>query len=384
MKKRPLFLILLLSIILVFLGITILQPTLISYNELPPSSPSMGSSSIQANETLSTLSFTTSPPSTIDFFDYNDATITPSTNQFYPLTIDYLQQQSYPSSAIIIEETLESGSNYERYIVSYQSEGLKIFALLTIPAGETPVNGWPVILFNHGYIPPTQYRATERYEAYVDAFAHAGYLVFRSDYRGHGESEGVPINAYGSPGYTVDILNAVSSLKDYYLADPDRIGMWGHSMGGWITLRAMIVDPDIKAGVIWAGMVPSYPDLLMKWGWDYSTPDPTLTEITSRQRWLYSFIDVLGDPIENPENWAPLSANSYLNQLSGSIQLHHGTADTEVPIEFSITLMEQIQNAGGSVEFFTYLDDNHNISNNFSIAMYRSIDFFSRYLKENQ
>jgi len=44
-------------------------------------------------------------------------------------------------------------------------------------------SGWPVIMFNHGYIEPEKYRSTERYMDYVDYFAKNGYIVFRSDYR---------------------------------------------------------------------------------------------------------------------------------------------------------------------------------------------------------
>ena len=131
--------------------------------------------------------------------------------------------------------------------------------------GQKPKTGWPVIIFNHGFIPPAQYRTTERYVAYVDAFARNGYIVFKSDYRGHGSSEGRAAGGYGSPDYTIDVLNAVSSIKRYQDADPNRIGMWGHSMGGSVTLRAMVVSKDIKAGVIWAGVVASYPDLFSKW-----------------------------------------------------------------------------------------------------------------------
>ena len=47
----------------------------------------------------------------------------------------------------------------------------------------------PVIIFNHGYIPPDVYRTTERYVAYVDLIARSGYIVLRSDYRGHDRSE---------------------------------------------------------------------------------------------------------------------------------------------------------------------------------------------------
>jgi len=110
--------------------------------------------------------------------------------QLHPLSIEYLREQSYPGSEITIEQVLPSGSNYDQYIASYKSDGLKIYALLTVPQGTKPKNGWPVIIFNHGYIPPSQYRTTERYTAYVDAFAGNGYIVFKSDYRGHGNSEG--------------------------------------------------------------------------------------------------------------------------------------------------------------------------------------------------
>ena len=149
-----------------------------------------------------------------------------------PLSIEYLRQVDYPGSSIIFEQELEPGSNYKRYYVSYRSEGLKIYALMTIPDGEPPDRGWPVIIFNHGYIPPDVYRTTERYVEYVDELARNGYIVFRSDYRGHDRSQGRARGAYGYPDYTIDILNAVASMKVYTDADPDRIGMWGHSMGG--------------------------------------------------------------------------------------------------------------------------------------------------------
>ena len=106
----------------------------------------------------------------------------------HPLTIAALRAREYPGSDLVIEQTLTPGSNYNRYIASYRSEGLKIYALLTVPRGQRPPSGWPVIIFNHGYIPPAQYRTTERYVAYVDAFARNGYIVLKPDYRGHGNA----------------------------------------------------------------------------------------------------------------------------------------------------------------------------------------------------
>ncbi len=298
--------------------------------------------------------------------------------ELHPLSVAALRQGEYPGSEITIEQTLDPGTNYSRQIVSYRSEGLKIYALMTIPGGDRPKNGWPAVIFNHGYIPPTEYRTTERYLSYVDSFARNGYVVFKSDYRGHGNSEGEPGGAYGSPNYTIDVLNALSSVARYPDVDPDRIGMWGHSMGGYITLRSMVVDRNIRAGVVWAGVVASYPDLINRWRRRPSTI-PTLPG--GRGYWRIELIEKYGTPEENPEFWNSISANSFLNDISGPLQLHHGTADYSVPVEFSETLVRQLNQAGRPVEYYSYPDDDHNISANFNTAMDRSVAFFDKHVK---
>lgn len=289
------------------------------------------------------------------------------------------RQTPFPGSPIIIEQELEKGPNYNRYYAYYLSEGLKIYGLLTIPFGEKPSTGWPAIIFNHGYIAPNLYRTTERYVAYVDMLARSEYIVFRIDYRGHDRSEGEARGAYGDPGYTADVLNAVTALQLFPEADPERIGMWGHSMGGYLTLRAMVISPDIKAGVIWAGVVASYPDLLANWRRD-SGPTPTPNPASTR-RWRSNWVEEFGTPDENPDFWNAISANSYLQEISGPVQLHHGTADDSVPLEFSETLSQQLLQAGKTVELYTYEGDDHNLSTYFTQAMLRSIKFFDSYLK---
>lgn len=309
-------------------------------------------------------------------------TPTPTATPTHPLMIEVMRQDSYPGSELTFEQTLEPGDNYDRAIVSYQSEGHKIFALLTVPWGQKPDGGWPIIVFNHGYIPPDEYSTTERYVDYVDGFARNGYIVFKSDYRGHGSSEGRAEGGYGSSAYTVDVLNGLAAIKTYPDADPERIGMWGHSMGGFITLRAMVVSDEIDAGVIWGGVVASYPDLFERWRrreGDGPTPTPDPTRV--RSRWRNSLLDIYGSVEENPAFWASISANSYLADLSGPLQLHHATTDATVPVEFSEILYEQVQAVGLPVELYLYEGDNHNIFANFWTAMQRSIDFFDSQLK---
>ncbi|HUW10110.1 MAG TPA: CocE/NonD family hydrolase, partial [Anaerolineae bacterium] len=144
---------------------------------------------------------TPSPTHTPTITPTPTATPTSTPTPPHPLSIEWLRGQEYPGSEIVIEETLEPGVNYQRYLASYLSEGLKIYALFTVPSGERPPSGWPVVVFNHGYIPPEQYRTTERYVAYADGFARNGYIVLKSDYRGHGSSEGDSRGSYGNPDY---------------------------------------------------------------------------------------------------------------------------------------------------------------------------------------
>ncbi len=295
----------------------------------------------------------------------------------HPLSIEVMREYEYPGSPITIEQTLEPGANYSRYYVSYLSDNLKIYALMTIPEGTSPARGWPVVIFNHGYIPPGIYRTTERYVEYVDEIARSGYIVFRPDYRGHDRSDGVARGAYGYPDYTIDVLNALESIKTYPGADPERIGMWGHSMGGYLTLRSMVISEDIRVGVIWAGVVASYPDMVYKWN------EPAADTPENFSNWRTSLAATYGTPSQNPAFWDAISANSYLSGLSGPIQLHHGTGDVEVPVEFSITLYQQLLIAGIPVELYTYENDNHNLSTAFNVAMRRTIQTLDIYLKNN-
>ena len=301
-------------------------------------------------------------------------TITPTVTPAHPLSVEYLKQQSY-SGELIIEEEIDHQTSYSRYLVSYLSEGNKNYALFTVPDGDTPENGWPVIVFNHGHIKPELYSTIFGYESYVHAFADHGYIVLRPDYRGHGNSEGEPQNSYFHQATTIDVLNAVAAVKKWETADPDRIGMWGHSMGGWISMRAMVADPDIRAVVIWGGAIGSYDDLCVHWfncaNWDDAT----------WAFWSETPFAEYGLPGENEAFWAAASTDTYLSELEAVVQLHHATTDTVVPVALSRTMHEKMLAAGVEVEFYEYPGDDHNLSQTFELAMTRSLTFFDLHLK---
>jgi uncharacterized protein len=296
------------------------------------------------------------------------------------LTIDYLRDLEISGSPISIEEKLSPGSNYQRYLASYQSEGNTIYGLLTVPFGDPPPGGFKAIVFNHGYIPPTSYRTLERYVAYVDSLARNGFVVFKIDFRGHGNSEGYPSGSYFSPGYTIDAVSALKSLQTLDYVDPTGIGMWGHSMAGNLVLRAMLIEPQVKAGVIWAGAVYSYEDF-STYGISDNTyrPPPTLEsqdaeDVPRRSRVLF---DIYGPPDLEQPYWQAVSLTENLSYLNAPLQIHHAADDPVVDIAYSYGLAEQLQLQNKAYEFFIYEGGGHNIiSPYFDQAMLRTIQFF--------
>ncbi len=288
------------------------------------------------------------------------------------MAIEVMRQRDYPGSKIIIEETLGSGVNYERYIASYISEGNKIYGLLTIPEGERGQK-FPIIAFIHGYIAPSEYKTTERYVAYQDGLARNGFITFKIDLRGHGKSEGEAVNSHFSDKYVVDTINAINSLKMLEKANADRVGIWGHSNGGEIGLRTMTVTNDVDAGVFWAGVVGSFEGMLET----YNSKIPFL----NLERNIPEIVKINGKPSENPEFWQKIDPYAYLVDIKGAIQLHHGTRDVSVPMELSRLLRDEMVKVGGDIELYEYEGADHNLSAPaFSLAMDRTIEFFRQNL----
>lgn len=340
-----------------------------------------------ANPAATSDPFLTQPPDTPTptIPSTSTITLTPTSTEVVfevgkEITIEYLRELEITGSEIAFERRLADGINYEQHLVSYISEGNKIYGLLTVPFVDPPEGGYKAIVFNHGYIPPAEYRTTERYPAYVDYLARYGFVVFKIDYRGHGESEGEPTGSYFSPGYTIDSISALKSLQMLDFIDPQGIGMWGHSMAGNLVLRAMLMEPDIKAGVIWAGAVYSYEDFATYGINDrtYRPPEPEETEEGSdRRRRSREIFDTYGRPDLQMDYWRAVSLTENITYLSSPLQLHHAENDTVVDIGYSFGLAVVLQEYGKPYEFYMYEGGGHNlISPYFDQAMVRTVEFF--------
>jgi uncharacterized protein len=290
----------------------------------------------------------------------------------YAMSIEALRTNVYPGGQFEIEQQLANGLNYTQYIASYRSEGLKIYGLLTIPRTSVPENGFPAIVFVHGYIPPDQYSTTGDYPIYQATLAREGFVTFKPDLRGHGRSEGSPVSAHFSEKYVVDVLNAIAYIKDHPKANPEKIGYWGHSNGGQIGLRVAVIDPDVKAFALWAGVVGSYEDM-------FETYLKSIPFLNDRENPL---ILQHGPPSAKNDFWLAIEPFNYLSDITAPVHLHHGTNDQSVPLVLSESLDSALREENKQVELFRYSGDDHNISQNATRAWQRTIDFYQEVFED--
>lgn len=306
--------------------------------------------------------------------------LTPTPIPFVEMTIPYLRSRDYNSTLGELNVYSENG-NYTAYTTHYDSDGLRVNGLLTIPTGEEPEGGWPAIVFIHGYIPPTLYRTTgSQYTDYVDYLARNGFVVFKIDLRGHGDSEGDAGGGYYSSDYVIDALNARAALQSTDFVNKNAVGMWGHSMAGNVLLRSLAAQPTIPGIVIWAGAVYSYTDMA-EYGIDDNSYRPPENNIPRQQRRRELF-EKYGSPSAQSEFWQQVAPTNYLSDIKGAIEINHAVDDSVVNIGYSRDLMALLDKTSVPHELFEYPSGGHNISGaSFTQAMERTVEFFKEHLK---
>lgn len=297
---------------------------------------------------------------------------------FQEMTIDYLRKRNFSSRLGDLKE-YKKGDGYVSYLTSYDSDGLKINSLITVPDGDMNTKH-PAIVFVHGYIAPTIYKTTERYVEYVDYLARNGYVVLKIDLRGHGSSEGEATGSYYSGDYVIDTINAVKALENADFVDKNNIGLWGHSMAGNITLRTAAVLKNIPAVAIWAGAGFTYTDLLEYRISDNSYRPPQQSSDRAKRR--EELRNTYGDFDPNSEFWSKVAPTNYLKDLEGALSLYHSVDDSVVSVEYSRNLKTLLDSFSVNSEYYEFKTGGHNISGNaFTQAMDLTLKFYDKNLK---
>lgn len=295
---------------------------------------------------------------------------------FKELTIPYLRKREYKSEIGELKLYREY-QNYNSYLTSYTSDNLKINALLTVPKTEVPKNGFPAVVFVHGYIPPESYRTTEKYVDYIDYLARNGIVVLKIDLRGHGDSEGEANGAYYSSDYIIDTLNAYDTLSKFPDVDKNNISLWGHSMAGNVLFRSVAVNSNIPKIVIWAGAVYTYDDFL-KYGIGDNSYRPPENN-SQRQQRRRQLMEHYGQFDNNSWFWKQVVATNYIDNLKTKIQIHHSSDDNVVDVGYSRDLEKILKEKNIDVSYFEYTTGGHNITGtSFSKAMQETVEFLKK------
>ena len=282
--------------------------------------------------------------------------------------VDTLRDSSIRGNAFRIGQKISETDAYEKFAVFYQTDGLSISGVMNIPKEIPPASGFPVLILNHGLIPPEIYFSGRGSKREQDFFARKGYVTIHPDYRGLASSS--PNSAKHHDfyvGYTKDVLALIDALKKFKskLVDVERLGMWGHSMGGGIAARVMVLDPDIRAYVLFAPISADAED--------------NFYELFPEEKdWL---AETYGTGEDARKIYDQISPLNYFSEVLAPVQLHHGTEDQDVPIDFSEKMFEALQALNKKVEFFTYYGEPHEFVEAWPMAAERSLQFFDKYVK---
>jgi dipeptidyl aminopeptidase/acylaminoacyl peptidase len=345
---------------------------------------------------VSTAPVTTLPPPNVTIISATltptlmpTPTATPTVDRLiFPYTIDGLRAHVYESGDIHIREKLVENESYTTYYIDYPSDGLTITGILQIPAGDGP---FPVIVMNHGYFNRVDYYSGDGTDRASEFLLKRGYITLSSDYRSWGASDIGPSLFYS--GLTIDVVNLLNAIPSISKADASHIGMWGHSMGGGVTIKVLTLNTRVKAAVLYSTVSADQADVIDRWGMG------CFGDIAAGEK-LYgcNSSDII--PLDLPpgliEAYKYASANDeYLRQISpfyhldrvtAPIQIHYGAEDGKVlggtPPEWSRKLYIGLHDLGKDVELFGYDNQIHSFkADEWFAFMERAAQFFDRHVK---
>lgn len=290
----------------------------------------------------------------------------PSTDSLPPVRHDQslpaLMLRTFASAAPEMRRRRAGNERWTKYEVMYDSAGLDISGVLYLPAGEGP---FPAVVLAHGYKPPSRYtigNGMEREQVYL---ADRGFVVLHTDYRGYGASTRVPdIQMELGLGFAEDVLNALQSVRQLPQVDPERVGLFGLSMGGGVTNNALVTAPElIPAAVTWAPVSSWFPDNYQR----------------MLARKLPHRVDDLrrayGLPSADNSFYVDLSPRTFFDRITAPVLIDHGTADEVCPFEWSRTTSRLMREAGVDVRLRRRWREHHIYDRTWQRAMDQTYAF---------
>lgn len=307
----------------------------------------------------------------------------------YPYTIDGLRHHKFQSGSVSIVKNLAKNTIFNAYLISYPSDGLRITGIMQVPAqGHAP---FPVIVMDHGYFNREEYKSGDGTDRAAEYLNKHGYLTLASDYRSWGTSEIGPSLYYS--GLAIDVINLISAIPSIPQADSKRVGIWGHSMGGAVTMKVLTMDSRPKAAVLYSTVSADDADPLQRWGLgcigDILAGEHQLGCNSSDVVPLDLPPDLIKAYYEASMDASILRQTSpiyHLDLVTAPIEINYGTNDGKTsagtPPEWSQKLYQALTDAGKDAHIYGYEGEFHSFNGDAWIAfMERSARFYDQYVK---
>ncbi len=253
--------------------------------------------------------------------------------------------------AWLVENRLDAGHPYARYLDRHvlpefgtlpAADGTPLYWQMYKPAGFEPGRRYPAVLMVYGGpTVQTVFRGwgERRGNATPQLFAQRGYVVFAIDNRGAGgRGQKFTETLYRRMGgvEVTDQLAGIAWLKQQPFVDPARVGVFGWSYGGYMTLMLLGQSPGtFRAGVAGAPVT------------DFRLYDTHYTE------------RYLGTPQENPEGYRLSNVLTYAGAISDRLLIIHGMADDNVLFTNTTKLIPALVAAGRPFEVLPYPGSRH-------------------------
>ena len=262
---------------------------------------------------------------------------------------------------------LEDYSLAQSEVVKWKSkDGTEIEGVLTKPVGYVAGNKVPFLLNPHGG--PTG-ASINNFTGTIQVLAANGFAVLQPNFRGS-TGKGLAFaqankNTWGKGDYE-DCMSGVDAMVAAGLADPDRLGAFGWSYGGYMTFWIDTQTDRFKAISPGAGLTNIYSM--------YSQ-----TDIHRYLNWFYAD----KAPWQNQELYWDRSPMKYVNNVKTPTMIMHGQLDTRVPIAQAQEFYQALVELKVPVEFVVYPRENHGFTeprHNMD-RVRRYVRFFAKYLK---
>jgi len=249
-----------------------------------------------------------------------------------------------------------------RVIDWYSVDGIPLHGALILPSNYKEGNKYPLIvnLYGGSYLSETVYRFGVLGSGLenLQLFATRGYAVLVPD---------TPLRD-GSP--MLDLLKTVAPgidrVVDLGIADPKRIGVMGHSYGGYSTLALIVQTTRFRAAVEVAG----FADLISGYGHLDRSGSSSMTGFsetgTGRMR---------GTPWQYRDRYVENSPLFYLDRVNTPLLILHGELDRAVPYQQADEVFVGLRRLGKEVEYARYEGEEH-VPSRWSYA--NQLDFFNR------